>query len=266
MRGGAQCHLVEAADGNCYILKPRNNPQHRRVLSNEWLSSAFLRYLRLPVPETAMLDVTEDLLADYPDFAIQLGRSSHPVAPGWHFGSRFPGDPGTVAVFDYLPDSVLRGVANLADFAGALVFDKWVANADARQAIFFRANIRPNEDSAQPSAARPGFAALFIDHGFAFGGPHWTFQDAPLAGLSPARLVYEGVRGWPDFEPWLEWVTHFPEEVVDHAMRQLPETWLEGDYDELVRMCDKLMSRRKRVARLIEDCRGHRFNLFPNWR
>ena len=34
MRGGAQSHLLQADDGNYYVVKFRNNPQHRRILSN----------------------------------------------------------------------------------------------------------------------------------------------------------------------------------------------------------------------------------------
>ena len=37
MRGGAQAHLLEADDGKWYVVKFRNNPQHRRVLVNEVL-------------------------------------------------------------------------------------------------------------------------------------------------------------------------------------------------------------------------------------
>jgi hypothetical protein len=31
MRGGAQAHLLEADDGDYYIVKFQNNPQHRRI-------------------------------------------------------------------------------------------------------------------------------------------------------------------------------------------------------------------------------------------
>ena len=51
MRGGAQAHLLECDDGHFYVVKFRNNPQHRRVLINEWLASAFLNYLRISTPE-----------------------------------------------------------------------------------------------------------------------------------------------------------------------------------------------------------------------
>jgi hypothetical protein len=34
MRGGAQAHLMQASDGGYYVVKFRNNPQHRRILVN----------------------------------------------------------------------------------------------------------------------------------------------------------------------------------------------------------------------------------------
>ena len=68
-----------------------------------------------------------------------------------------------------------------------------------------------------------------IDHGFVFNGPHWELQDAPLQGLAPRPLVYEAVKSWDDFQPWLDQVLHFPEEVVDQARRQVPPQWLDGD-------------------------------------
>jgi hypothetical protein len=42
MRGGAQAHLLEADDGHWYVVKFRNNPQHRRILVNERLSATLL--------------------------------------------------------------------------------------------------------------------------------------------------------------------------------------------------------------------------------
>ena len=60
MRGGAQAHLIEAADGHCYVVKFLNNPQHRRILVNEWIASVFLRYLGISSGST--VDVV-----DYPD-------------------------------------------------------------------------------------------------------------------------------------------------------------------------------------------------------
>ena len=39
MRGGAQSHLMRCADGNFYVVKFQDNPQHTRVLANEMLAT-----------------------------------------------------------------------------------------------------------------------------------------------------------------------------------------------------------------------------------
>jgi hypothetical protein len=262
MRGGAQSHLVEAEDGACYVVKLRNNPQHPRVLINEAVGSVFLRYLRISAPEVALICLTPEFLRGSPELSIQLGSRSTPAAPGWHFGSQYPGDPATTAVYDFLPDALLCGVANLRDFLGALVFDKWVSNADGRQAVFFRRMVKRRSGDT-PS---PAFLAWMIDQGFAFNGPHWDFPESPVQGLYHRPLVYDAVTGFDDFQPWLDQVVNFPEEVVDEAFRQVPLEWLDGEGDALEELLEKLMKRRRRVPELIEDCRRAKPTLFPNWR
>src|SRR5947209_20125125 len=93
MRGGAQAHLIEAHDGQFYVVKFRNNPQHRRILINEWIASALLRFLQISTPATAIIELTGEFLAENPDVCLQLGSHRVPIEPGWHFGSRCPGDP-----------------------------------------------------------------------------------------------------------------------------------------------------------------------------
>ena len=113
MRGGAQAHLVEASDGSFYVVKFLNNPQHRRILVNEWIASAFLNYLGISAPESAIVRVSEEFLRENPDVYLQLGSRRQAVEPGWHFGSRFPGDPHRNVVYDFLPDSLLANIENL---------------------------------------------------------------------------------------------------------------------------------------------------------
>jgi hypothetical protein len=254
MRGGAQSHLLEADDGHAYVVKFRNNPQHRRILINELLASVFLDYFKISSPEAALLQVTPDFLAENPEVHLTLGSRRVEVDPGWQFGSRFPGDPARVAVYDFLPDSLLPAVLNLEEFRGILVFDQWTANADGRQCIFHRANARPGGRGAP----RAGFVARMIDHGFTFNGPHWDFPDSPLQGLYPRRLVYDAVRSLDDFQPWLDELRHFPEEVIDQAWKRVPPDWLEGEEDALEHLLERLFERRHRVPDLIHACRSTR--------
>jgi hypothetical protein len=267
MRGGAQAHLVEAENGGFYVVKFQNNPQHRRVLVNELVASIFLRYLQLATPETAPIELTESFLRDNPETGMELANRREPPAVGVHFGSRFPGDPGKLAVYDFLPDLLLDQVRNLRHFLGTLVFDKWVGNGDSRQSIFFRARLRDWGDGEE-SAAQPklGFVALMIDNGFVFNGPHWDFPDLPVQGLYIRKTVYQSVRSLDDFQPWLDQVKHFPEEVVDQAYRQVPAAWIEGEEDAFERLLERLLKRRRRVADLIEECRRSKAGPFPQWR
>jgi hypothetical protein len=261
MRGGAQSHLLQADDGHSYVVKFRNNPQHRRILVNELISSVLLDYLKISAPETAVLHVTPEFLAENPEVHLTLGAQRLDVEPGWHFGSRFPGDPALTAIYDFLPDALLPSIVNLEDFRGILVFDKWAGNADGRQSIFYRANVRVGR-----GAPRPGFVARMIDHGFVFEGPNWDFSDSPLQGLYARRIVYDRVRSLDDFQPWLEQAMHFPEEVMDQAWKRIPPDWIAGEEDALERLLDRLYNRRMRLPQLLEACRGTRVNPFPNWK
>jgi hypothetical protein len=262
MRGGAQAHLLEADDGCWYVVKFRNNPQHSRILVNELVSSVLLGYLKIAAPETALIQVSAEFLAANPEIHLTLGTRQLPVEPGWHFGSQYPGDPARVAVYDFLPDALLPQVVNLADFRAILVFDKWVGNADGRQSVFYRALVRHSEGAA---GSKPGFVARMIDHGFAFDGPNWEFTDAPLQGLYARRLVYESVHSLEDFQPWLEQVIHFPEEVIDQAWKGIPPDWIAGEEDALAQLLERLFERRARVPELIAACRTARTNPFPSW-
>ena len=266
MRGGAQAHLLEGEDGAFYVAKFLNNPQHRRILINEWLACVFLRYLQIYVPETALLELTPDFLEANPELYFSIGPRREPVKPGLHFGSRVAVDPNRVAVFDFLPDKLLAKVENRADFLGMLVFDKWVGNADSRQAVFFRGRAKSWTPLKGEAPARVGFFAQMIDHGFAFNGPHWAFQDSPVQGLYFRTSVYDEVRSLDSFEPWLEMVAHFPESVIDSAWKEIPREWFEDDEEPLEKLLETLLKRRAQVSRLIREARDRRANAFRNWR
>src|SRR5262245_10764462 len=97
MRGGAQAHLLEAEDGHWYVVKFRNNPQHRRILVNEIVAAAFLEYLRIAAPETAVISLDREFLKANPQIHITRATRRIEIEPGWHFGSRYPGDPARTA-------------------------------------------------------------------------------------------------------------------------------------------------------------------------
>lgn len=265
MRGGAQSHLIEGDDGSFYVVKFRNNPQHRRILVNEWLAAVLLDYLQIASPPVQIIDVSEEFLEEFPEAAITLGSRAIPPEPGWHFGSRYPGDPDRTAVYDFIPDALLERVANARDFRAAVVFDKWTANADARQCVFFRARVEQWMGDAPGGKPAVGFVATMIDHGFIFQGPGWAYVDAPMQGLYPRRKVYDSIRSLNDFQPWLDRVGSLPEAVLDDAWKRVPAQWVEGEEDDLERLLTDLYRRRKRVSELIHQAASARSGPFVNW-
>jgi hypothetical protein len=265
MRGGAQSHLIEGEDGRFYIVKFQNNPQHRRILVNELIAAEILAHLQIASPEYQIVRVSDDFLQANPDVYIQAGTRRVAVEPGWHFGSRHPGNPELMATYDFIPDALLHQVANAEQFRAVLVFDRWLANADGRQCVFFRAQLK--DWLAHPGAPprKMGFVALMIDHGFVFNGPHWDLPDSAITGLYPRRSVYADVKSLDDFGPWLHRVLHFPPEILDRALKKIPPEWTEGEDGALDRVLEALLKRRKRIAELMEECRKAPGNPFPRW-
>lgn len=202
MRGGAQAHLMRCSDGNYYVVKFQNNPQHLRVLVNELLGTGLASRLALPAAPVAVVEVSRGLIALTEELCIELARSRAPCAAGLQFGLRYPGDPRCLVLHDFLPDEKLREVSNLYDFAGMLAFDKWTCNTNGRQTLFFEENRpapAPASDDTSGRSSSPAssgslpYRTLMIDQGFCFNAGEWNFPDAPLRGLYARNRVYEGV-------------------------------------------------------------------------
>jgi hypothetical protein len=298
MRGGAQSHLMRCSDGHYYVIKFQNNPQHGRVLVNELLGTRLAARMGLPTTPVAVVEVSEELIRLTPELCVELPRSRIPCQAGLQFGSRFPGDPRRLAMHDFLPDEQLREVANLHDFAGMLVFDKWTCNTNGRQTLFYlQESLRAQhlEQAARepeswsrsglkgplPLALRaefgdvgggetvpvvPRYETKMIDQGFCFNAGEWTFPDAPLRGLYTRNRVYQGVTGMESFGPWLTRLEKgLGEKVLDELGREIPPEWYADNYDALLRLLEQLHQRRTRVPELILESKKSSRQPFPNW-
>lgn len=254
MRGGAQGHLMRCADGNFYVVKFRNNPQHLRVLANEFFATRLAEAAGLPVPKTEVVEVTEWLVEHTPELNIQLAGNSILCLPGLQFGSRYVVSPLEGQVFDYLPAEMMGRVRNLETFAGMLALDKWTGNANGRQAAFWR-KLRERK-----------YTVSFIDQGYCFNAGEWTFPDVPLRGVYARNEVYEGVSGWESFEPWLSSIEMMDEDWIWRAAGEIPPEWYGGEWDALERLVEKLIERRRLVRELICGFKNSARRPFPRWR
>jgi hypothetical protein len=253
MRGGSQAHLLRASDTHYYITKFQNNAQAVRILANEYLATRLGRFLGLPMPEVAALEVSEWLIQNSPDLKIDLGVGSVLCASGLQLGSRYVADPLQTPVFDYLPEAMLNRIANWQDFPRVLAFDKWTGNSDGRQAVFVK----------QPKERR--YRGIFIDQGHCFNAGEWNFPDSPLRGAFARNSVYERVIGWKAFEPTLSRIEQIGQTEIWNVAQELPAQWYEHDSEALSRLIESLYKRRSLVRDLIISFRRSTRNPFPNW-
>src|ERR1700758_4179534 len=254
MRGGAQGHLVRCSDGHFYVVKFRNNPQHLRVLANEMLATRLAERVGLHVPVTDVVEVDEWFVKNTPELSIQLAHNTIPCQAGLQFGSRYVVDPLQGQVFDYLPMEMLSRVRNVPEFSGMLVMDKWTGNANGRQAAFWR------------NSREKLYTASFIDQGYCFNAGEWTFPDYPLRGVYARNEVYERVRGWETFDPWLSHIEKIEQDVVWSLAGEIPPEWYGGGGGELEKLVRTLIVRRGVVRELIAAFRESPRRPFPEWR
>ena len=76
LRGGSQSHLLRASDGNLYVTKFQNNPQHVRVLANEMFATRLGHVLGLPMPQVQVIEVPDWLTVNTPELSVEkIGRA-----------------------------------------------------------------------------------------------------------------------------------------------------------------------------------------------
>jgi hypothetical protein len=231
MRGGCAARLVCADDGHYYVVKTINNPQGgRRTLVNEFVSHVLMRLIGIDTPLIAL--------------AIDHSGAERDEL---HFASRFPGDPETTAVYDFLPDKILSTVVNREAFFGALVLDQRISQLDGRQSIFFRAKIQSPGTSQDGTV---GWVTQFIDNGHAFQA-NWSYADSPMQGIYCRRSVYgEGIQG-EDFWPWVERAMQIKRNTVIEAIEGMPKSWIRGEEKKFANLISGLMYRQQRLGQLV---------------
>jgi len=246
MRGGTRPQLLETNDGHHYIVKFGCNLQGPRTLINEVIGTFLLTRLHIATPPVALITVDQDLVDSCAEFVPTGQRSA--MCAGEHFGSQHPGTPGRHPVYDCFPDKLLHNLYNGADLCAALVFDKWVSNADGRQAIFFRADVASGGGLSQVR-----WVTQIIDNGLAFQGNDWTFRDSAIQGIYARTAVYGRHVSMLTFEPWLDRLMELPTEIADEALSILPPSWTSGEERYVDQLLRRLVARRSIVPDLVRE-------------
>ncbi len=206
LRGGSQPHLMQADDGNLYVVKFQGNPQGTNILINELLACKLAQFLGLPVPATECVQLPPELSKEL-YFETSDGRQ--PVRPGLHLGSRLVIRSLEGRCYDDLPQSFHHLVRNPGVLVGIRLFDLWTCNRDTRQVVFWK------------YSRKKKYNVTFIDNGHCFGGPEWDF--------SPSRTLITALAEGSSSQAWLRWadrIASFPINGFERAQADLvPPEW-----------------------------------------
>lgn len=258
--GGTKPFLMRCSDKNYYIVKFQNNPQGKRVLVNDLFGTLLAKRLGLPVAESTVIDVAEQLIKLTDEMTLVSTDKTVPCQAGLSFGSRFISRAplgeimGIEFAETFLPRHRMMRVTNLPDFIGMLVFDKWTSNRDCRQVVFSR------------NFADATWKAHMIDNGWCFGGVKWDFPDILSLGFCSSEVAYESITGIQEFEPWLNVIEHeIDKDVLEQLAGQVPMEWYDGDIAALRQLVATLNHRRGMVRKLLQRTWESDPRLFPSW-
>ena len=214
MRGGSQAFLIEGCDKEYYVAKFAGNPQGTRTLINEWICYRLLQKVGVCTPELRFLHLTADTVQRTPDLAFTM-KTTVPILPGLHLGSRCPANPEQVAIYDFLPSKMLADLVNREDFSKVLAVDVFTGQADSRQAIFLK----------EKGFRKARFRAYFIDHGQAFGGSEWKIRDLARLGRYHDPRVYEDLHTGPTLQTAICALEEFSKQEFYRIVNELPGDW-----------------------------------------
>jgi hypothetical protein len=236
MPGGTQSQLMLGSDGNPWVVKFTNNPQHPRILVNELIVGRIAQSIGLTVPQCGPIVVDQQTILRDTRLRIQLknGRSER-CADGVQFGSQYIGG--------YLRDSLAnqvgliqsRRVLNLGELLGMFVLDRWTGNRDRRQMLF--------KTLLDGKRVR----AIFIDQGWCFGAGDWIFHADPLPWGTLRSILLDLAFNWTSFEPWITKIETFPPEMLWDIAASVPSAWYGNDRYSLEKLMENLLNRRSLI-------------------
>jgi len=214
--------LVLAQDGNLYVTKPNTiDREDLELLAAELLATELGKLLGLPVPDWAIIEITESMTTSR--FSTMGGAPK----PGEYFGSMYLGNATTLAdpAEQHIPR---RPISNAADAPKCLAFDALTENVDR------------HANNVMLVLENGGVKVYLIDHGHVLGGRGWPALSNPAKSKlyksrSPNTLaaafsvdqaaMTEEARGLCSSltKEVLEYVEH-----LVHLSSQIPALWWNG--------------------------------------
>lgn len=236
--------LVEADNGELYVLKQAVTADNLRLLAGEYIATKIGIGIGAPVLDCSFIEVAPDSSGLFE--GCEGCKQEYIPSAGIYFASHYRhGQP-----VNQSPEfkSATRPVLNPEGATGSVIFDTWFDNADRHSG---NALVVPSENGVK------GINIFLIDQGHVFGGPKWASLENPAqiafrenAGTQFFRATANDLlKHLPMFAPAVDTVTS--ETVIEHSAI-VPDDWglTDEDRDKIVTF---LMERRPLICTRLEN-------------
>lgn len=238
MNGSAQSVLVKDKDNQLWVLKPRSGLQGPNALANEFLGAKLCKALGLPVPDSKLIQLTEEFSET--ESWLETASGSSPIEPGPHFVSRYVPDATGVDAYEIIPPTLRSALQDQTQYLGMLIFDTWAMHADQRQALFTMKGSK--------------LAPTFFDNSHLFGGPHWRGTNTHVYPSLLHKVAFQQHLDTQESEIWVARMEEVIPSVLEHAVAQTPSEWFVGDIQILVaQLIDRLQSLRSLATSTLAE-------------
>ena len=242
-KGATGPHIMECDDGKTYIVKFAGID---KSAINEFVGQTLARAVGLPVPDSAFVEVGEDVVSSAKDLT---GRK---VYAGIHHGSEMV--PRAMELGQFLRQHPGGLVGNIASLPQTICHDNWVLVRD-----------RERDDNHLFAPADGVFRYVMVDFSHGFTGQGWTADTIEQGTYDrvpvPVHTVLAGlVRGVESFEPVLSRIESLPDSVIDEALSAVPSAWALNP-EETGCLAGFLQLRRSMLRGILLSGKG----AFPNW-
>lgn len=211
-RGVTAPHIVQANDGEVYIVKFQTNRIGPKVLVNELLASRLGEWWELCFPPSGIIEISQEVLAQSPNLARQ-------ISPGLHFASQY------LRGCRYINRHLLHKAINKQEMAGIMLFDHLFHNVDRTR----------NPRNLLIRQEDKGWRLYAIDHSHLFYRGNWSEESL---GKLIDRVVINRQRAYgvllnqylskADFLPYLERVNATSDAIFANLVMEVPQEWLPG--------------------------------------
>jgi hypothetical protein len=241
MRGGSQPILIQADDGEFYIVKFFVNMQGPLVVINEVLGSTIYRDAGLTVPVWRLVKITDKFLNANPEAWFHFRDQQLRPCSGYAFGSRLAGGGGRLRAWELLSGEMYATVSNRSQFWPALALDILFGQTDFRQAVFVQ-------------AGNGSLLATFIDFGSDYRLPEtWEDRQRVLA------CRYSDMRVYPNLSPEIadqvySTLSRINVKSLERVFSSLPFAWKQGQaIERYIEIVSKIGSKecRSKAASLV---------------